>query len=245
MNLHPNDRVMAELDPAHWLEAVDQMRTAFLAAASRQPSAPLASILEICRILERASKSELERTTSGFLRQISRNVGELDRLLANVINLQRLDWGAVALDRRPFDIAALVERVAARWRADGRGLQVSTSSATVWLDADKVERIVHELLANVARHTPPGTLIWVRTRRNGTGILLAVEDAGPGLPRELQATVLERSGHNGKGLVRSPAVGIGLPLVVRLAELHGGTAWIEDRPGGGTSVSVLLPGPPA
>jgi two-component system, OmpR family, sensor kinase len=161
-----------------------------------------------------------------------------------VISLQRLDWGVVVLDRRPFDIAGLVEQVTAQWRVDGRRPQVSAPSMTVWLDASKVERILHELLANVAEHTAPNTPVWVRTRRNGTGILLVVEDAGPGLPRELRLSAFDHLPSSGNILIHSPAVRIGLSLVLRLAELHGGTAWIEDRPGGGTSVSVLLPGPP-
>jgi signal transduction histidine kinase len=169
----------------------------------------------------------------------------LDQLLTDVVDLQRLGWGAMALERRPFDIATLLERETARWRTEGGWPHLSTTPATVWLDPDKVERIIHELLENVARHTPPNTPAWVRTRRNGAGILLVVEDAGPGLPRELQLSAFERLPGRRSSLTHPLAVRIGLSLILRLAELHGGTAWIEDRPGGGTSVSVLLPGPPA
>jgi signal transduction histidine kinase len=245
MLFHLSDRAMAELDAAHRLETVDQLRANFLAAATRGLRAPLNSIMRTCRILEQAPRRRSDRAARELVRGITNNIGRLDRLLEDVVDLHRLDWGATALDRRPFDIAALVERVAGRWWANGRGLQISTSSATVWLDASKVERIIHELLANAVKYAPPNTPVWVRTRRNGTGILLTVEDAGPGLPQQLHSEVLGRSGHNANSLVRSPVDAMGLSLVVRLAELHGGTAWIEDRPGGGTSVSVLLPGPPA
>jgi signal transduction histidine kinase len=172
--------------------------------------------------LEQAPSRRSEHATSQLLRQISMNVGQMDRLLTDVADLQRLGWGAMALDRRPFDIAALLEREAARWRTDRGWPQVSTTSATVWLDPDKVERILHELLANVAKHTPPNTPVWMRTRRNGAGILLLVDDAGPGLPRELRLSAFERLPGSGNTLIHSPAVGIGLSLVLRLAELHGG-----------------------
>lgn len=245
MLFHRSDRAMAELDAAHWLEVVDQLSATFLAAASRDLHAPLANILTACRILEQASGRRSERATSELLREISTNVGRLDRLLTDVVDLQRLDWGAMALDRRPFDIATLLGRGTARWRTGGGWPQVSTTSTTVWLDPEKVERILHELLDNVIKHTPPNTPVWVRTHRNGAGILLVVEDAGPGLPGELRLSAFERLPSSGNTLIHSSAVGIGLSLVLRLAELHGGTAWIEDRPGGGTSVSVLLPGPSA
>jgi PAS domain S-box-containing protein len=245
MLFHLSDQAMAELDAAHWLEAVDQLRATFLTAASRNLRAPLTRILATCRTLEQAPSRRSERATSELFRGISANVGRLDRLLTDVIDLQRLDWGAMALQRRPFDIATLLEREAAQWRTEGGWPQVSTTSATVWLDPDKIERIIHELLDNVAKHTPSNTPVWVRTRRNGTGILLVVEDAGPGLPSDFHVSAFERL-PGSKNIFTYPlTVGIGLSLVLRFAELHGGTAWIEDRPGGGTSVSVLLPGPSA
>jgi signal transduction histidine kinase len=243
VNFHLTDHTTAELDANSRLEVLDQLRSTFLAAVSRGLHDPLNNILKTCRTLEQGRRHLSEGAASRLLRGVASSAGRLERLLTDVISLQRLDWGAVALDRRPFDIAGLVEQVAARWRVEGRWPQVSAPSTTVWLDPDTVERILHELLANVAKHTPLNTPVWVRTHRNGAGVLLVVEDAGQGLPKGLQLSAFERlpSSEN----IHSPAIGIGLSLVLRLAKLHGGTAWIEDRPGGGTSVSVLLPGPPS
>lgn len=237
------DRTIMELDATRRLNMLNALSATFLAVASRKLRAPLTSVLVTCRTLQQAGDRLPERTHRELRNGVATTVRRLDRLLTDVIDLQRLDWGAVTLDRRPLDIATLVQPIAARWRVEGRWPQVSTTSATVWLDMDKVERILEELLANAITHTPPGTPIWVRTDRHGTGILLAVEDAGPGLPRELRTSVFQRFGPNGNSLIHSPSPAIGLSLVLRLAELHGGTAWVEDRPGGGTSVHVLLPGP--
>jgi PAS domain S-box-containing protein len=237
------DRAMLALDATRRLEALSALSAAFLAAASSKLRAPLISVLEACRTLQQARSQLPERASSELLSGVGTTVGRLDQLLTDVIGLQRLDWGAVTLDRRPVDIATLVQRIAARWRVNGEWPQLSTTSATVWLDMDKVERILEELLANAITHTPPGTPVWVRAARHGTGMLLAVEDAGPGLPRELHTAVFQRFGHDGNTLTHPSGLTIGLSLVLRLAELHGGTAWVEDRPGGGTSVYVLLPGP--
>ncbi|HET6751501.1 MAG TPA: ATP-binding protein [Actinomycetes bacterium] len=104
-----------------------------------------------------------------------------------------------------------------------------------------VERMVENLLANAGRHTTPDTPVWVRVAHRGQGVLLAVEDAGAGVPRELQATLFEPF-RQGPGMsAHAPGVGIGLSLVARFAELHGGRAWVQDRPGGGASFRVLLP----
>ena len=110
-----------------------------------------------------------------------------------------------------------------------------------WVDPAKVERVVENLLANADRHTTPDTPVWVRVARRDEGVLLAVEDAGGGVPQELRATLFEPF-RQGPGRPRTPpGVGIGLSLVARFAELHGGRAWVQDRPGGGASFQVLFP----
>jgi PAS domain S-box-containing protein len=238
------DRAIMELDATRRLKVLNELSATFFAVAYRKLRAPLTSLLATSRTLQQARDGLPEHTRRELLSGVSTTVRRLDRLLADVIDLQRLDWGAVTLDRQPVDIATLVQRVAARYRAQDRSPEVFVTSATVRLDASKTERIINELLANAIRHTPPGTPVWVRTAPHGTGVLITVEDAGPGLPKEFHTTVFERFSHDKTTLVHSPGHAIGLSLVLRLAELHGGTAWIRDRPGGGTSVSVILPGPP-
>jgi signal transduction histidine kinase len=112
------------------------------------------------------------------------------------------------------------------------------------VDPAKVERIVENLLANAARHTPPDTPVWVRVARQDQGVLIAVEDAGGGVPPQLRATLFEPFRQGPEVPTHAPGVGIGLTLVARFAELHGGRAWVEERPGGGSSFRVLLPDPP-
>ena len=110
------------------------------------------------------------------------------------------------------------------------------------VDGPKVERIVENLVANAAKHTPQGCPIWVRVEAVPEGALIVVEDAGEGVPPDIREAIFEpfRQGANRRG--DSPGVGIGLSLVARFAELHDGRAWVEERPGGGSSFRVLLAG---
>jgi signal transduction histidine kinase len=100
---------------------------------------------------------------------------------------------------------------------------------------------VENLVVNATRHTPAGTTVWVGVRRQDGGVLLVVEDEGPGVPPELREQVFEpfRKGRNVAD--HAPGSGIGLALVARFATLHGGRAWVEDRQGGGASFRVFLP----
>lgn len=235
---------MAELEATRRLAALDELKNSMLTAISHELRTPLAAILGASVTLERAGGRMSEAATADLLRGLSSSARKLDRLLTNLLDLEQLGWGTIPLNRQPFDIAALLEQVASRWRNETPWPQVCASSTTVWLDRDKVERIVEELLANTARHTPQDTPVWIRADRQGTGLRLAVEDAGPGVPSEMRTSVFERFRHGETAPTYAPGLGIGLSLVLRLAQLHGGTAWVEDRPGGGSSFQVTLPGPP-
>jgi signal transduction histidine kinase len=116
---------------------------------------------------------------------------------------------------------------------------VATERLTAAVDAAKVERILENLLYNAYKHTPPGSRVWVRLAAEGEGALLAVEDEGPGIPPAFRESIFEPF-QRGEATDAS-GTGIGLSLVARFAELHGGRAWVEERAGGGASFRVFLP----
>jgi two-component system, OmpR family, sensor kinase len=119
---------------------------------------------------------------------------------------------------------------------------VEVEPATVEVDAAKVERIIENLVSNAVRHTAPNTQVWVRASAGEEGLLLVVEDDGPGVPEEHREAVFEPFRQApGSAVEHSPGVGIGLSLVARFAQLHGGNAWVEEREGGGASFRVLIP----
>jgi signal transduction histidine kinase len=124
------------------------------------------------------------------------------------------------------------------------GHPVSVEAEPVLLDVDgpKVERIVENLLTNAAKYTPEATPVRVMVRKHDEGVLIVVEDDGPGIPDPMKEAVFEPFQRGSDAPRRAPGTGIGLSLVARFAELHGGRAWVQDRPSGGSSFRVLLPG---
>jgi len=99
---------------------------------------------------------------------------------------------------------------------------------------------MENLLANVARHTPPGTPVWVGIHPVDEGIMLSVEDAGPGVREGVRREIFEPFRQDASGERASPGLGIGLSIVARFAELHGGRAWVEERKDGGAAFKVVL-----
>jgi PAS domain S-box-containing protein len=233
-----------ERQAAHQLRALDAMKNTFLDAVSHELRTPLATVIGIALTLKRAGSRLAEEDTVDLVDRLVANAGKLDRLLTDLLDLDRLSKGIVAPQRSRTDLAALVSRVATEWRQrSGRRLEVVVEPVVAWVDAAKVERVVENLLANAGRHTTPDTPVWVRVARRDKGVLLAVEDAGGGVPRELRAALFEPFRQGPGTHAHTPGVGIGLSLVARFAELHGGRAWVQDRPGGGASFRVLLPDP--
>ena len=123
-----------------------------------------------------------------------------------------------------------------------RKLVIETSRTTLQGDGPKLERVVENLVMNAIRHTPADATIWVRCEPTPEGGRLVVEDDGPGIADGLKRTLFEPFFQGpDSGRRANPGTGIGLSLVARLTELHGGVARIEDRDGGGARFVVDLP----
>ena len=174
--------------------------------------------------------------------RIANNSRKLDRMVADLLDLDRLSRGIVEPNLQDVDVGALVRDLVEQLDiADGRDIVLDIESLTIRVDRPKLERIVENLLVNSVRHTPREARVWVRTRAQEGGALVVVEDDGPGVPAELHEVVFEPFRQGPSSSNHSLGAGVGSSLVARFAELHGGRAWVEDRPGGGASFLVFLP----
>jgi PAS domain S-box-containing protein len=231
-----------ERELAERLRDQGELKNSVLTAVSHELRSPLSAILGIALTLERAGARLEPAETADLVARLATNARKLEHLLADLLDLDRLHRGIVSADRGVTDLGRLVRRVVDEsGLAAERPVEVSAEPVVAMVDGAKLERIVDNLLINAIRHTPAGTPVWVRLRREGSGVLLAVDDAGPGIPAGLRRAVFAPFRRVQDGRPQAPGVGIGLSLVARFAELHGGRAWVEDRPGGGASFRVHLP----
>jgi PAS domain S-box-containing protein len=228
---------------AEHLRAVNEMKTTFLQAVSHDLRTPLTAILGIALTLERGRAGDLPaEEVADLLHRLSANARKLGGLLGDLLDLDRLARDTLTPRRQVIDIGELTRRVVEDAGVnDEHAVVMDAPTVRIAVDATKVERIMENLAVNAAKHTQTGTTIWVRVQPQRDGVLLLVEDEGPGIPPALREQVFQPF-HKGRNIAdHAPGSGIGLALVAQFASLHGGRAWVQDRPGGGASFRVFLP----
>jgi PAS domain S-box-containing protein len=233
-----------ERDAARRLREMDEMKDTFLQAVSHDLRTPLAAILGLAVTLGREELVLEPSEGRELAMRIAQNARKLQRLVADLLDLDRLSRGIIEPARQPVELGGLLRGVVddtELMREHPVQVTVDPEPLIAALDGAKVERIVENLLANTARHTPAGTQVWISAVRVDDRVLLSVEDAGDGVPEAERASIFEPFRQGSEAPTHSPGVGVGLTLVARFAELHGGRAWVEERDGGGAAFRVLLP----
>jgi len=224
------------------LREMNDVKDTLLHAVSHDLKGPLAGILGAMQTIRRDDELHLTADEREALYEVIEHSGrKMNRLIDDLLDLDRIDRGKVHPQRRPTDVGELARRVVADTaQLDDHPVRVRADAVLVEVDPSKVERVIENLLVNAARYTPPGTAVLVQVTARPDGVDLVVEDDGPGIPDELKDVLFEpfRQGEDSSGR----GMGIGLSLVQRFAELHGGSARIEDAATGGARFVIELPG---
>jgi PAS domain S-box-containing protein len=218
---------------------LDELRDTILSSVSHELRTPLTSILGFAVTLQERGADLDAALRAEILANISEQARKLERLLSDLLDLERLRHGFVRPTFDEADVGRLVGEIAAAHSGNGHPIRVDLSPAVAQVDVPKLERIVENLLANARRHTPTGTEIAVSVVRQNGGVVIAVDDQGPGVAPEERDTIFEIFT---RGVATtSQGIGVGLSLVAQFTALHNGKVWVEDRDGGGASFRVFLP----
>ena len=232
-------RLRTQAAQAEALAEGDRMRTALLRAVSHDLRTPLASIKASVSSLRQTDVHWSAADEAALLADIEGSTDRLDALVGNLLDMSRLQAGALA----PFLRATAIDEVApvALRGLDGADqmlIVVPDDLPLVQADPGLLERVLANLFSNALRHSPTGQRPALRAREDSGKVVLDVVDRGPGVPAELKSRIFEPFARLDE---RSPGVGLGLAVAKGFAEAMGGAIVAVDTPGGGLTVRVTLP----
>ena len=207
-------------------EAANRTKDEFLAMLGHELRNPLGAISNAVRVLDHFSTQDDQAVRTREL--IIRQTEHLARLVDDLLDVGRAMTGKIMLNRQPADLSGIIGHSIGSLSAAGRMRQhvFTLDAETVWVEVDtvRIEQVVGNLLSNALRYTPPGGRIHVIVTREGSEAVNRVDDTGSGIPADLLPRIFDL-------FVQGPQVsnrglgglGVGLTLVRRLVELHGGT----------------------
>lgn len=223
---------------ADTLRSLDQMKTDFLLVVTHNLRTPIASILHTTDLLRSGSLDPSGPQWARALEILGDSAEHLQRINTDLLDLERAASGALPAHPGEVDLVELIREVVAITLEGEREVIVPPGPHLARVDQSLVRRIVELLLDNADRYAGDGGPIEVQVACHEDRVRLTVADRGPGVPDAEKEAVFELF-RRGDG-AQTEGTGIGLHLVRRFAERHGGRAWVEDREGGGACFCVEL-----
>ncbi|WP_055483052.1 DUF4118 domain-containing protein [Sphaerimonospora mesophila] len=236
------ERLKAEVEQAKPLAEADRMRTALLAAVSHDLRTPLASAKAAVESLRTTEIDWSREDQEELLATADESLAKLDRLVANLLDMSRLQAGVLGVALQPVALEEVVPHALDDLGPlrDRLETDISVELPEIAVDPPLVERILVNLVTNALRYTPPGDKVLIRAGHHGNNVEIRVIDRGPGIPSEAHDRVFlpfqrlgDRDNHTG--------VGLGLALSRGLAEAMKGSLVPEETPGGGLTMVLALP----
>jgi two-component system sensor histidine kinase KdpD len=234
------ERLTEESHRLELMEGVDRQRTALLRSVSHDLRTPLATIRGATSDI-RAGAAYDEATRNELLDLVCDETERLDRLVANLLSLTRIESGALSPDRQPVSVEELLRD---RARQLGRlfrhaRLEIDVPPGLPLVDADysQLDQVLTNLLENAARHSPEGSVVTVRAVQDGNTVGISVSDEGPGVDASQREQLFEPF-RRGQG---SESTGVGLAICKAVVEAHGGRIRLLEGDHAGAVFVFTLP----
>ena len=232
------------------LREADRLKSGFLAAVSHDLRSPLTAIrASVESLLDRGGVGiQSARDQEHLLHNIASQASRLGRLVDQLLDLSRIEAGALLLDRDWTELPVLIADTIAKFEGLSSGCRVeqdlSPDLPLYYIDPDSLVQVLWNLLENAYKYAPPNSPIRVEAGWTGVDVLIGVADCGPGIPVGEREKIFQRFYRLDRGYKADmQGCGLGLAICRGIVEAHDGRIWVEDRPGGGSIFRFTLPLP--
>lgn len=237
-----SQRLVAEASEAAALADIDALRTALLRSVSHDLRTPLASIKAMISGLRDPAVSWTPDQLAEALKTVDEEADRLNRLVSNLLDASRLQFGALAIETRPTVIIDAVMSALHSLNVPSDDVQIDIPRAIppVMSDPALLERSLANVIGNALRHNPPGQRVRIEAGPIGDSVHVRVIDRGPGVPaadRARVTTPLQRLGDE----QANDGVGLGFSVAQGFVDAMDGVLSLDDTPGGGLTVTITLP----
>jgi two-component system, OmpR family, sensor histidine kinase KdpD len=231
-----------EAHEEHLRAEAQNIRNTFLSSVSHDLRSPLAAVAGAASTLLEKDASLDRQARLELLQTINEEAARLERIIRNVLNLTRLDSGAITVRKewQPLEeiIGVVLNRFSDGMKERPAELRIPPDLPLVPFDTLLMEQVLSNLMENALRHTPPGTPVEITVTPQEAAVLVEIADRGPGIPKGEEETIFNKFTRSTN--TRTGA-GIGLAICRVIVEAHGGRIWAENRPGGGAAFKLVIP----
>jgi two-component system, OmpR family, sensor histidine kinase VicK len=228
-------------------KAIERMKDEFISVVSHELRTPLTSIHSALKILATGRLGNLSSDGQQMLEIADENTDRLVRLVNNVLDLQRIESGAVTMNSQLCNVADLMTKATAAMQAMAQQQQIALStepvSMNIWADADYLVQALTNLLSNAIKFSLPGGRVWLTAQSlPDAQLVFEVRDEGPGIPPEQLEKIFDRFHQVDSSDARKKGgTGLGLTICRKIIEQHGGRIWAESVMEQGSSFIFTLP----
>lgn len=227
------------------LRRLETVRRDFISNISHELRTPLASLKALTETLLEGALDDPPNARR-FLQRMDTEVDAMSLMVSELLELSRIESGAIPLQMRPVSPNRLIESSVERLRvqAERAGLEIFLECPPdlpdTLVDESRMEQVMVILLHNAIKFTPAGGKIWVRARHSDNRVLISVQDTGIGIPREDLVRIFERFYKTDRARA-SGGTGLGLAIARHTVVAHGGKIWAESGDGDGSTFFLTLP----
>lgn len=238
------DQILLAIEDITERKEIERRKDDFLSIASHELKTPLTTIKGYIQVLERSVPGNVSEKFSKTLSKVAVYVDRLNNLIAELLDMSRIQTGNMELHKSSFDFDAMIEEAIEGIRASAHDHEISltgNTGAKVTADESHIIQVINNLLSNAIKYAPDSKKIEVNIASVSEYVKVSVKDFGLGMSTEDKKRVFERFYRGGDIQKKFPGMGIGLYICDQIIKNHGGTLWVESEIGKGSTFNFTIP----